>query len=434
MTSKKSLIGNKKVGSQKSQSQLPQHKKTNIVNDIRPFASDKMTSSISFESKYNSSLLHNETVETVPKSHRQTKQTSQSNASGQFRVDIIDLSDSSQSETMVGTKLDEKLCNSSNKNKKIKIRNNCIDILENLNYKKSLKSNDIEQRTFERNELSYNLETHIKSSDSSLETSELNDESSGTSNDLQDESDQDSQTPSVESRASNFAHDIKLIVSIDIGRNNLGVFVYNCITKKAVFWTVFSTGLGIYHAPQYVKQMEKIMDRIPRGSVYLIEKQVALSPKNCIVESIVHSIARFKYSASVYSIKPSTVSDYFSMTKGKSAKKIDAVKLCKQILQDRDANLRFTDIELPQKFLSKSKMKRDDLSDCMLQCLYYVDTHVTKQYYFKRKKYIHHKPRTQAATKKSKITTKPKNTNKRKELKNGSNAAKKRKFFQIKHF
>lgn len=96
----------------------------------------------------------------------------------------------------------------------------------------------------------------------------------------------------------------------------------------------------------------------------------------------------------VLSISPTEVSNHFSLLKSKYLKKRDAIVVCKQILVDREAQIKFVDINLPQNFLSNDvKMKRDDFADSFLQCLYFIDRRVTKRFYFKYKKYQHYPQR-----------------------------------------
>jgi hypothetical protein len=151
------------------------------------------------------------------------------------------------------------------------------------------------------------------------------------------------------------------------------------------------TGLKDYRVAEYVSKLERILDALPIGEIYLIEKQVALASKNCIIESILHSIIRFKLKKQVLSISPTDVSNHFSLLKSKYLKKRDAIVVCKQILIDREAQIKFSDINLPKNFLSSDvKMKRDDFADSFLQCLYFLDRRVTKRFYFKYKKYQHY--------------------------------------------
>lgn len=168
---------------------------------------------------------------------------------------------------------------------------------------------------------------------------------------------------------------LKRIASIDIGRNNFAIFIYDIQQNQVIFWKNCKTDLKEYNVTTYIDILERLFITFPEAELYLIEKQVAIAPKNCIIESIVHSIVRHKLKKRVLSVNPSSVSKYFSLLKTKHLKKRDAVVIVKQILIDRDAKLKFQDISLPRDFLSRQTKKRDDLADCCLQgILYFIAT------------------------------------------------------------
>lgn len=121
---------------------------------------------------------------------------------------------------------------------------------------------------------------------------------------------------------------------------------------------------------------------------------MAIAPKNCIIESIVHSIVRHKLKKRALSINPVSVSKYFSLLKTKHLKKRDAVVIVKQILTDREAKFKFQDISLPRDFLSKQTKKRDDLADCCLQGIFLSIFYDLNNYFLGRNifyRQMHHK-------------------------------------------
>lgn len=176
-------------------------------------------------------------------------------------------------------------------------------------------------------------------------------------------------------RATNSARRSLTIVSIDVGRKNLAVCVYDGISRKGLLWKNYDTHLKNYAPSKYRKILTKIMLGLPPGDVYLIEKQVPRpeNHKNLIVEAMLHCIVALVFQKKPVAVNPKDVSEYFGMTKDRKAKKRDAVAICEQILKDEDGRSKISmEAGMVDLFIDKKKTpKRDDLADCFLQAVYY---------------------------------------------------------------
>lgn len=167
------------------------------------------------------------------------------------------------------------------------------------------------------------------------------------------------------------------VVSIDIGRKNLAVCIYNGKTRTCSYWKNFNTNLSTYNPNKWRVQLSKILLEIPEGDIYLIEKQVPVpqNHKNLIMESIINCIIAFAFGKTPIVANPETISNYFGMTKKKYYKKKDATVICEQILRDSKAKIKMKDPQWARLFLQpKAIEKRDDLADCLLQAIWYCET------------------------------------------------------------
>ncbi len=167
------------------------------------------------------------------------------------------------------------------------------------------------------------------------------------------------------------------ITSIDIGRKNLAIFVYNTKKRKVVFWKNINTELSVFNSNKYRKILTKVFLQLPESDLYLLEKQVPIpeNHKNLIIESILNCIITFYYGKNPIIVNPKDVSNYFKLTKDRYYKKRDAVAIIKQMIIDPNR-----DIIIPEKEIEEfeSSKKQDDLADSFLQCIWYHETHILK--------------------------------------------------------
>jgi len=199
-----------------------------------------------------------------------------------------------------------------------------------------------------------------------------------------------------------------LVASIDVGRNNMCVCIYAPFSRTVVHWKNYNLQLKAYDPQTYRKTVETIFYKIPKCSVYLIEKQVPIAPKNCLIESILHCIVSYAACKPARTVHPAEVRKFFSLRYDKKYyKKRDAVFVTVQILQDMPrAAIQFRNEEDRSAFLKPPKgLKRDDLADSFLQVLYYSETTLGRRAAFKPSVYKHYTGRAPA---KSKETAKKK--------------------------
>ena len=52
------------------------------------------------------------------------------------------------------------------------------------------------------------------------------------------------------------------IVSVDIGRTNLAVFVYNAVKRRGIYWKIFDTNLKTFNSNEWKAAMVKIVEKI----------------------------------------------------------------------------------------------------------------------------------------------------------------------------
>ena len=185
------------------------------------------------------------------------------------------------------------------------------------------------------------------------------------------------------------------LVSIDIGRKNLAVCILECVQRKVVFWRNFDVNLKAYNPIVYRKQLEKIFLSLPKGHIYVVERQMFKATKNCFIECILHSMIAYRLNHLPVPVNPRAVANFFALRDGKYFKKKDAVFVCKQILKDeKNAAIKFGNESLRSAFLeSKTTEKMDDLADCLLQALYHLETKVQKRQQFNPKAYEHYQGR-----------------------------------------
>lgn len=200
-------------------------------------------------------------------------------------------------------------------------------------------------------------------------------------------SSQSSSTTSVKATGS-------YIVSIDVGRNNLAVFVYEWQRRVGVFWHNFDMRLRRYEPNTYRKHVKVMLESIPFiGDMYLVERQVPRATKNCIIEVIIHCIVAEHFHKKSLTVSPSAVRKFFSLRNDtKHFKKMDAAFVCDQIIDCQRARVRMLEESMKSTF--RSSKKRDDLADCFLQALYYAETTLAPRPQFDPKSYNHYEGRT----------------------------------------
>jgi hypothetical protein len=183
---------------------------------------------------------------------------------------------------------------------------------------------------------------------------------------------------------------IRVIASVDVGRKNMAVFVYDALERRGLFWHNFDLRLSRTYDPRAYRQaVAEVLQKVPRADVYVVERQLPFATHNCYLEMAVHCIVTYGLRTPVVSACPKKIAEYFSLNlSSKHYKKRDAVHVCAQVLMCPRAAIRMNDPPLVARFLQESvdygprrkiasgkrTMKLDDLSDALLQTLYFVQT------------------------------------------------------------
>ena len=173
------------------------------------------------------------------------------------------------------------------------------------------------------------------------------------------------------------------VASIDVGRRNLALCVYDANERTVTHWRVYDTGLGdtAYNAERWCATVAALVRSWPPADTYLVERQVPQphNHKNLIIEALVHAIVGATLHGTAIAVSPADVSGYFLLPKGaKHAKKRAATSACVELLRDRRARIRVADENLSARFTTPGVIaKRDDLADCLLQCIYWCEHNAT---------------------------------------------------------
>lgn len=193
-----------------------------------------------------------------------------------------------------------------------------------------------------------------------------------------------------------------LVASIDVGRNNMCVCIYAPFTRTVIHWKNYNLQLKAYDPQTYRKTVETIFYKIPKCTVYLIEKQVPMAPKNCLIESILHCIVSYAACKPARTVSPTDVRKFFLLRHDKKYyKKRDAVFVTTQVLEDiQGAAIKFRNEADRTTFLKPPKgLKRDDLADSLLQALFYSETTLFRRQAFRPSAYKHYTGRAPAKPK-----------------------------------
>jgi len=180
---------------------------------------------------------------------------------------------------------------------------------------------------------------------------------------------------------------VKTIASLDIGRKNLAVFVYDAERRQGTFWQNYNLGVAAkYDVRAYHSRVAAVLQNIPRVDVFVVERQNPMAPRNCYLEMAIHCFAEYALKTRVVSADPKVVAQFFRLNvSSPHFKKRDAVHVCAQVLMCRRAAIQLADPALTAQFLTEernygprrkhsSTLKLDDLSDCLLQAVHYAET------------------------------------------------------------
>ena len=160
------------------------------------------------------------------------------------------------------------------------------------------------------------------------------------------------------------------VIAIDVGIKNLGLCVFDFKTAKVVYWD----NVSLVHNGKYVPSLnvQYVMSMVAKLECYfanafqvIVERQMRCNMR--IIEAILETM----YYGKCLILSARSVKMHYGLSmKNYRLNKQKAVQWTKQFVTANPSA--FADSAL----LNFSKAsKQDDLADCLLMCMYYLDTY-----------------------------------------------------------